>query len=108
VLLFLAAVAALLLAPRLAPSAGWKAPVVSAFAALAPVLLLGAAHFPEVVVSSHGTGENVSVSDAAADPSTLSVVGPVVLLVLPVLLAFQAMQWWAHRAKADERSPAYF
>lgn len=107
-LLFLAAVAALLLAPRMAPSAGWKAPVVSAFAALAPVLVLGAAHFPEAVVSRAGGAEHVSVSEAAADPSTLSVVGPVVLLVLPVLLAFQAMQWWAHRAKADERSPAYF
>ncbi len=107
-LVFLTAVAALLLAPRLTSSATWRAPAVSAFAALAPVLLIGAAHFPQAVVSSAGGHENISVSEAAADPSTLSVVGPVVLLVLPILLAFQAMQWWAHRAKADERSPAYF
>ncbi|MFE9770409.1 cytochrome d ubiquinol oxidase subunit II [Streptomyces sp. NPDC005931] len=107
-LLFLLAVAALLLAPRLISSSGLRAQLVSGFAALSPVLLLGAAHFPQTVVSRAGPGEHVSVSEAAADPSTLSVVGPVVLLVLPVLLAFQAMQWWAHRAKTDERSPAYF
>ncbi|MER6108902.1 cytochrome d ubiquinol oxidase subunit II [Streptomyces hirsutus] len=107
-LLFLAALAALLLAPRIIASAGWKALLVSGFAALSPVLLLGAAHFPQALVSSAGAGEDVSVAEAAADPSTLAVVGPVVLLVLPVLLAFQAMQWWAHRAKADDRSPAYF
>ncbi|MEV5341626.1 cytochrome d ubiquinol oxidase subunit II [Streptomyces sp. NPDC052676] len=107
-LLFLAAVAALLLAPRLTASARPWAPVVSALAALAPVPLIGAAHFPQAVVSSAGPAEHLSVAEAAADPTTLAVVGPVVLLVLPVLLAFQAMQWWAHRAKADERSPAYF
>jgi cytochrome d ubiquinol oxidase subunit II len=107
-LLFLTAAAALLLAPRLTTTSGWRAPTVTGFAALAPILLIGAAHFPQTVVSSVGPREHISISEAAADPSTLSVVGPVVLLVLPVLLAFQAMQWWAFRAKADERSPAYF
>ncbi|MEU6846107.1 cytochrome d ubiquinol oxidase subunit II [Streptomyces sp. NPDC046716] len=107
-LLFLAVLAALFLAPGLAARGAWAAPVVSAFAALAPVLFIGAAHFPQAVVSTAGGSAHLSVAEAAADPSTLGVVGPVVLLVLPVLLAFQAMQWWAHRAKADERSPAYF
>ncbi|MHC0432270.1 cytochrome d ubiquinol oxidase subunit II [Streptomyces sp. O3] len=107
-LLFLVAVGALLFAPRLAAAAHRRAFFVSGFAALAPVLVIGAAHFPQAVVSTAGSGEHLSVSEAAADPSTLSVVGPVVLLVLPVLLAFQAMQWWAFRAKADDRSPAYF
>ncbi|MFE4638585.1 cytochrome d ubiquinol oxidase subunit II [Streptomyces sp. NPDC056773] len=107
-LVLVVAVAALWLAPRLIAQGGWKAPVVSGFAALSPVLLLAAAHYPQAVVSSLGSAEHVSVVEAAADPSTLSVVGPVVLLVFPVLLAFQAMQWWAFRAKADDRSPAYF
>jgi cytochrome d ubiquinol oxidase subunit II len=107
-LILVAAIAALLSAPRLTASAGWRAPALSGFAAMAPVLLIGAAHFPQAVVSSVTAGEHVSVAEAAADPSTLSIVGPMVLLVLPVLLAFQAMQWWAFRAKADERSPAYF
>ncbi|MEV0980910.1 cytochrome d ubiquinol oxidase subunit II [Streptomyces sp. NPDC049915] len=107
-LLLAAAVAALLLAPRLAAGARRAAPVVSAFAALAPVLLIGAAHFPQAVVSTAGAHENLSVAQAAADPGTLSVVGPVVLLVLPVLLAFQAMQWWSFRTKSDDRSPVYF
>ncbi|MGW3497544.1 cytochrome d ubiquinol oxidase subunit II [Streptomyces sp. NPDC001020] len=107
-LLLLAAVAALFIAPHLVATAHRLAPVVSGFAALTPVLIIGAAHFPQAVVSSVGAHENLSVTEAAADPATLSVVGPVVLLVLPVLLAFQAMQWWRHRAKTDGRSPAYF
>ncbi|MFG2561807.1 cytochrome d ubiquinol oxidase subunit II [Streptomyces sp. NPDC048496] len=106
--LLLAAVAALLLAPRLAARGRASAPLVSGLAALAPVPLLGAAHYPQALVSGAGPHENLSVAEAAAAPSTLAVVGPVVLLVLPVLLAFQAMQWWAFRAKADDRSPAYF
>ncbi|MFJ7070540.1 cytochrome d ubiquinol oxidase subunit II [Streptomyces sp. NPDC101115] len=107
-LFLLAAVAALLLAPRLAARGRRRAPLVSGFAALAPVPLLGATHYPQALVSGVGPHENLSVAGAAADPSTLGVVGPVVLLVLPVLLAFQAMQWWAFRGKADDRSPAYF
>ncbi|MFE4419276.1 cytochrome d ubiquinol oxidase subunit II [Streptomyces sp. NPDC056817] len=106
----LAAIGAALFAPRLAASAtgrgGLGAPAVSALAALLPVAAIGAAHWPQAVVSTHA-GQNMAVKGAAADPSTLSVVGPVVLLVLPVLLAFQAMQWWAHRTPADDRSPAY-
>ncbi|MFI6942097.1 cytochrome d ubiquinol oxidase subunit II [Streptomyces sp. NPDC050418] len=107
-LLFLAAVGALLWAPRLASAASPRAFLVSGFAALAPVLVIGAAHFPQAVVATAGPAEHLSVAEAAADPGTLGVVGPVVLLVLPVLLAFQAMQWWAFRAKSDERSPVYF
>ncbi|MFD0373358.1 cytochrome d ubiquinol oxidase subunit II [Streptomyces sp. NPDC127114] len=107
-LLLLAAVAALLLAPRLAARGRRRAPLLSGFAALAPVPLLGATHHPQALVSGVGAHENLSVAEAAADPSTLAVVGPVVLLVLPVLLAFQAMQWWAFRGRADDRSPAYF
>ncbi|WP_164986276.1 cytochrome d ubiquinol oxidase subunit II [Streptomyces roseicoloratus] len=108
-LLLLAAVAALLLAPRLAAHGRrGLAPLASGFAALAPVLILGAAHYPQALVSGAGPHENLSVAEAAADPSTLGVVGPVVLFVLPVLLAFQAMQWWAFRGRTDDRSPAYF
>lgn len=106
--LLLAAVAALLLAPRLAARGSAPAPLVSGLAALAPVPLLAAAHYPQALVSGIGPVENLSVAEAAADPSTLEAVGPVVLFVLPVLLVFQAMQWWAFRAKADGRSPAYF
>ncbi|MEV0092420.1 cytochrome d ubiquinol oxidase subunit II [Streptomyces sp. NPDC050738] len=108
VLITVLALAALLLAPRLAARGGWAAWSVSGLAALAPVAVIGVAHFPQAVVSSVSGAQNISVAHAAADPSTLSVVGPVVLLVFPVLLAFQAMQWWAFRAKADERSPVYF
>ncbi|MFE9255823.1 cytochrome d ubiquinol oxidase subunit II [Streptomyces sp. NPDC006879] len=103
-----AALAAILVAPRMIPGGGWPAAAVSGFAALAPAVLIAAAHFPQAVVSSISADEHLSVARAAADPSTLSVVGPVVLLVLPILFAFQAMQWWAFRAKANDRSPAYF
>ncbi|MEU3933625.1 cytochrome d ubiquinol oxidase subunit II [Streptomyces sp. NPDC029044] len=109
-LLGLAAIGAALLAPRYAASGqgrgGLRAPAVSALAALLPVAAIAVAHWPEAVVSTVA-GQHLSVEEAAADPSTLSVVGPVVLLVFPVLLAFQAMQWWAHRGASDDRTPAY-
>ncbi|MFG3256672.1 cytochrome d ubiquinol oxidase subunit II [Streptomyces sp. NPDC048172] len=107
VLIAVAAMVAALLAARLVASDKAGAPLFSGIAACLPVLAIGAARFPQTVVSTYG-GEDLSLAEAAAHPDTLSLVGPVVLLVLPVLLAFQAMQWWAFRSRADDRSPVYF
>lgn len=107
-LVAVAALVALLAAPRTAAAGARTSWLVSGAAVLAPVVLIGAAHFPQAVVSSVSGTESLSIAEVAADPATLSVVGPVVLLVLPVLLAFQAMQWWAFRGKSDERSPVYY
>jgi cytochrome d ubiquinol oxidase subunit II len=108
VLIAVAAIAAALMAARQAGSRGTGTPLLfSGLAACLPVLAIGAARFPQTVVSTY-PGENISLAEAAAHPDTLGMVGPVVLLVLPVLLAFQTMQWWAFRTRTNERSPVYF
>ncbi|MFG2503244.1 cytochrome d ubiquinol oxidase subunit II [Streptomyces sp. NPDC048441] len=107
VLIAAAAIAAALLAARLVASDSAGAPLFSGLAACLPVLAIGLGRFPQTVMSTYG-GEDLSLAEAAAHPDTLSLVGPVMLLVLPVLLAFQAMQWWAFRTRTDERSPVYF
>ncbi|MEU6002883.1 cytochrome d ubiquinol oxidase subunit II [Streptomyces sp. NPDC047197] len=106
-LIALAAITAALLAARLAASNSPGAWLFSGLAACLPVLAIGVARFPQTVVSTY-PGEDLSLAEAAAHPDTLSLVGPMMLLVLPVLLAFQAMQWWAFRTRTDERSPVYF
>ena len=52
-----------------------------------PVLLVGAATYPYAL--SWTTGGGLAVADAAAAPETLRLLGPVVLTLLPVLLAVQ-------------------
>lgn len=108
VVVALLGLAALVRAPRGAAAGGRAAWLVSGAALAAPVLLIGVSHFPQAVVSSVPGARHLSIADVAADPATLSVVGPLVLLVLPVLLAFQAMQWWAFRGRSDDRSQVYF
>ena len=108
VLVAVAAMAAAWMASRQVASPGAGAPLLfSGLAACLPVLAIGVARFPDTVMSTYA-GEDFSLAEAAAHPDTLSMVGPVVLLVLPVLLAFQAMQWWAFRTRSNERSPVYF
>ncbi|MFD9906261.1 cytochrome d ubiquinol oxidase subunit II [Streptomyces sp. NPDC059063] len=108
VLVAVAAMAAALMASRQAASRGAGFPLLfSGLAVCLPVVAIGVARFPQTVVSTY-SGEDLSLAEAAAHPDTLSLVGPLVLLVLPVVLAFQAMQWWAFRTRADKRSPVYF
>ncbi|MEV2255657.1 cytochrome d ubiquinol oxidase subunit II [Streptomyces sp. NPDC050147] len=107
VLIAVAAITSALLAARLVASDSPGAPVFSGLAACLPVLAIGIGRFPQTVMSTY-EGENLSLAEAAAHPDTLGLVGPLMLLVLPVLLAFQAMQWWAFRTRTDERSPVYF
>ncbi|MFJ8576922.1 cytochrome d ubiquinol oxidase subunit II [Micromonospora sp. NPDC093277] len=109
VLLPVALVAALLVA-RAALGRGRSGVAFAASsAALAlPVLLVGAALWPRVLVSTGDPGTSLTVADAAASGPTLSLLGWLVLPLLPALLGFQAMCWWVFRGRTDGRAPVYW
>ncbi|MFF0819558.1 cytochrome d ubiquinol oxidase subunit II [Micromonospora haikouensis] len=78
-------------------------------AALAlPVVGVGAALWPYALVSTGAPGASLSVADAAASGPTLTLLGWLVLPLLPALLGFQAMCWWVFRGRTDGRTPVYW
>ncbi|MFE9688896.1 cytochrome d ubiquinol oxidase subunit II [Micromonospora sp. NPDC005806] len=78
-------------------------------AALAlPVALVGAALWPRVLVSTVDPAASLTVADAAASGPTLSLLGWLVLPLLPALLGFQAMCWWVFRGRTGGRAPVYW
>lgn len=78
-------------------------------AALAlPVVLVGAALWPRVLFSTVDPAASLSVADGAASGPTLSLLGWLVLPLVPALLGFQAMCWWVFRGRTDGRAPVYW
>ncbi|NUW35739.1 cytochrome d ubiquinol oxidase subunit II [Nonomuraea sp. SMC257] len=75
---------------------------VRAFAAtccatVAPVLLVGAGQYPYVLATEAGAG--LSVAEAAADGATLQILTAFGVVLIPVILAYQAWSWWVFRAR---------
>ncbi|MFI6316788.1 cytochrome d ubiquinol oxidase subunit II [Nonomuraea sp. NPDC050556] len=75
-------------------------------ATLLPVLLVGAGHYPYVLVSSPGV--RLTVHEAAADGVTLQILTVFGIILVPVILAYQAWSWWAFRGRTGARHPTYF
>jgi cytochrome d ubiquinol oxidase subunit II len=71
-----------------------------------PVPLLGAASHPYVLVSTVDPRFGMTVTDAAADGATLAPLTAFGVVVLPVVLAYQAWSWWVFRGRVD--SPGWF
>ncbi|MGN9841679.1 cytochrome d ubiquinol oxidase subunit II [Nonomuraea sp. H19] len=75
----------------------WAFAATSGAAAL-PVPIVGFGLYPNVLATPGG-GQGMTVAEAAADVTTLQLLLPVATLVIPLLLAFQAMGWWAFRGR---------
>ncbi|MGI5282734.1 cytochrome d ubiquinol oxidase subunit II [Nonomuraea polychroma] len=71
-------------------------------AAALPVLLLGAGNYPYVLVATEGVG--MTVTDGAADEASLGILAAFGVIVVPLILVYQAWSWWAFRS----RTPTYF
>ncbi|MVO90730.1 cytochrome d ubiquinol oxidase subunit 2 [Streptomyces sp. p1417] len=107
-----AVVAALLLS---AFAAAWwsfaRGHRVRAFAATCcatalPVLLVGAGHYPYLLISSAGQG--LDIGHAVTDAATLRILSGFGVLVVPLILAYQSWSWWAFRGRTGRRHPSYF
>ncbi|WP_406004749.1 cytochrome d ubiquinol oxidase subunit II [Streptomyces sp. NBC_00637] len=71
-----------------------------------PVALVGAGHYPYLLISSAGRG--LDIEHAAADDATLRILGVFGVLVVPTILAYQAWSWWAFRGRTGRRHTGYF
>ncbi|NUP45243.1 MAG: cytochrome d ubiquinol oxidase subunit 2, partial [Streptomyces sp.] len=71
-----------------------------------PVLLVGAGHYPYLLISSAGHG--LDIHDAVTDDATLKILSVFGVLVVPTILAYQAWSWWAFRGRTGLRHPSYF
>lgn len=71
-----------------------------------PVLLVGAGHYPYLLISPAGHG--LTVDHAVTDDATLKILSAFGVLVVPVILAYQAWSWWAFRGRTGLRHPSYF
>ncbi|MFF8957390.1 cytochrome d ubiquinol oxidase subunit II [Streptomyces sp. NPDC014894] len=71
-----------------------------------PVLLVGAGHYPYVLITSAGAG--MTIHQAAADEVTLKILAAFGVVVIPVILAYQIWSWWTFRGRTGRRHPGYF
>jgi cytochrome bd ubiquinol oxidase subunit II len=49
----------------------------------------------------------VTVAEAAADGATLRLLGWPALPLVPALIGFKAMSWWAFRGRLDRSAPLF-
>jgi cytochrome d ubiquinol oxidase subunit II len=82
--------------------------VCTAVASALPVLIVGAVHAPNILVSSLEGGKALRFADASSSAETLAQVGWLALPVVPVVIGFQAMTWWAFRGRVDERTKLFW
>ncbi|MFC5663050.1 cytochrome d ubiquinol oxidase subunit II [Kitasatospora misakiensis] len=71
-----------------------------------PVLLIGAGQYPYLLSASSGGG--ITVDEAVADGATLKLLIGFGVVIVPVILAYQAWSWWAFRGRTGRRHPSYF
>lgn len=76
-------------------------------AAALPVLLVGAGHYPYVLISSSST-PGLTIHHAVTDEATLKILTAFGVVLIPVILAYQAWSWWAFRGRTGLRHPSYF
>jgi cytochrome d ubiquinol oxidase subunit II len=70
------------------------------------VLLIGAGQYPYLLPSSADAG--LTLEEAVADGATLKILSGFGIVVIPLILAFQTMNWWVFRGRTDRRHPSYF
>ncbi|MFF0739570.1 cytochrome d ubiquinol oxidase subunit II [Streptomyces sp. NPDC004111] len=75
-------------------------------AAALPVPLLGAGQYPYVLISSAGSG--LTIQEAVTDGTTLKLLTAFGVVLIPVILAYQAWSWWEFRGRTGLRHPSYF
>ncbi|MFK4071298.1 cytochrome d ubiquinol oxidase subunit II [Streptomyces sp. NPDC029674] len=83
----------------------WAFAATCAAAAL-PVLLVGAGHYPYLLITEAGAG--LDIGHAITDDATLKILSGFGVLVVPTVLAYQFWSWWAFRGRTGRRHPSYF
>jgi cytochrome d ubiquinol oxidase subunit II len=97
------AVAALLASFALRADRPRLAVVATGIAIALPVVLVAAALFPRVLVSTLDPAASRTVADGAAGPATLRLLSWLAAPVVPLLFALQAASWWLFRRRPGPR-----
>ena len=74
----------------------------TALSLVLPVLLVFASLYPYALPPS------LTVAEAVAAPGTLRILNWLALPLLPALIGFQAMCWWAFRGRLDHNAPVFY
>jgi cytochrome d ubiquinol oxidase subunit II len=82
--------------------------VCTAVGCALPVLIVGSVHAPDILVSSLEGGKALRFADAGSSAETLTQIGWLALPVIPVVIGFQVMTWWAFRGRLDERTKLFW
>ncbi|GHE09565.1 cytochrome d ubiquinol oxidase subunit II [Streptomyces alanosinicus] len=75
-------------------------------ATLLPVALVGAGHYPYVLISSAGAG--LTIGQAVTDGATLKILSAFGVVLIPTIIAYQTWSWRAFRGRTGRRHPSYF
>ncbi|MFI6390635.1 cytochrome d ubiquinol oxidase subunit II [Nonomuraea sp. NPDC050540] len=78
----------------------------TAAAAALPVVATGLANYPYLLVSSVTPGAGLTLAESAADGATLRILTGFGVVIVPVILGYQAFLWWAFRGRVAR--PGYF
>lgn len=73
-----------------------------------PVCIVFTAHIPNVLVSSIDGGATLEFAAASSSAGTLAQVGWLALPVVPAVVGFQLMTWWAFRRRVDSRTGLFW
>jgi cytochrome d ubiquinol oxidase subunit II len=73
-----------------------------------PVLIVGTAHLPDVLVSVVDARGALRFADAGSTADTLAQIGWLALPVVPAVLGVQVMTWWAFRGRVDGRTRVFW
>ncbi|UNZ16122.1 cytochrome d ubiquinol oxidase subunit II [Streptomyces sp. 891-h] len=85
---------------------GWAFTATS-LAAAVPVALVGAGSYPYVLVSTVDERFGMTVHEAAADGATLTVLSAFGVVLIPLMVAYQAWSWWLFGGRVRAGSPGY-
>lgn len=89
---------------------GW-AFAATALAVLLPVVVVGAGQYPYVLAAhrpADGPPAGLTVGGAAADGGTLELLLAFGILLVPVVIGYQAWNWWAFRGRVAPRDAGWF
>jgi cytochrome bd ubiquinol oxidase subunit II len=82
--------------------------VCTGAACVLPVFIAAVAHLPNALVSSVEDGPALPYDAASSSASTLAQVGWLALPVVPAVIAFQLMTWWAFRRRVDSATRLFW
>ncbi|MFI6291323.1 cytochrome d ubiquinol oxidase subunit II [Nonomuraea sp. NPDC050790] len=102
------AIPALMVAARAALAAARPGLAFTATAGAAglPVVVTGLAGFPYLLASTVTPGAGLTVAESAADAATLHTLTAFGVVIIPVVVGYQAFLWWAFRGRVTQ--PGYF